>query len=424
MNLSNEAKVGATALVAFLLLASIITFLGAFSFGGGGYALTVDFPQVAGLKDGNAVRYAGVDVGVVDAVTPTGKGVNVRIKINKDVNIPDNARFMIGTDGLLGEKFVDITPGDSTTMLTANSKVKGTPPRGFDQFMETSGNVMKKMENMADAFNNIFGDQKVQESIKQSIYNTQEITANLNDFSRVMARVAGQNEQELDVMVSQLSQMAVRLNTVAGRMDTMLAEIDNNGQTSRDVVIMLENLKSASIRVENITKSLEGVATDPNTAADIKATLKNTRQASEKANRMLDTFGKVKVTGGVETLYSPEARDYRSSAAFRLAVGSGYADLGLSDIGGVDRFNFLLGRQLDDALSLRAGVVEGEAGVGVEKKFGNAFTLGADAYDFNEFKVRLRGEARLSDDFSLVGESYGINRKDARDAYVGVKYQF
>lgn len=424
MNLSNEAKVGATALSAFLILAAIITFLGVLPFSSNSYPLTVDFAQVAGLKTGNAVRYAGVDVGLVDAVTPTGDGVAVRVKINKGVNIPENARFMIGTDGLLGEKFIDISPGDSKNMLAANSKVKGVAPRGLDQFMESSGNVMKKLENMADAFNNIFGDPKVQESLKETIHNTKEITANLNDFSRVMAKVAVQNEQEMNTMVVQISQMAVRLNSVAGRVDGMMADIDNNGQTARDVVVMLENMKSASARVENIAKSLEGVATDPKTADDIKATLHNARQASERANKMLDKFGNVKVSGSAETLYSSEARQYRSAAGVRLSAAGGYADMGVSDIGGGDRFNLLLGRQLDDSFSLRAGVVESEAGVGLEKRFGNAFTLGADAYDFNAFKIRLRGEWKLSDDLSLVGQSYGINRKDSNEAYVGVKYQF
>ena len=66
---------------------------------------------------------------------------------------------------------------------------------------------------------------------------------------------------------------------------------------------------------------------------------------------------------------------------------------------------------------------EGEAGVGAEKQFGKV-TLGADAYDFNAFKVRLRGEVKLSDELSVVGQSYGVNRRDSRDAYLGVKYQF
>lgn len=424
MNFSNEAKVGATALASLLILAIIITFLGVLPFGSGGYSLTVDFAQVAGLKTGNAVRYAGVDVGLVDAVTPAGDSVAVRVKINKGVNIPENARFMIGTDGLLGEKFIDIAPGDSKNMLAANSAVKGVAPRGLDHFMESSGNVMKKLENMADAFNNIFGDPKVQESIKESIYNTKEITSNLNEFSRVMARVAVQNEQEMNTMVMQLSQMAVRLNSVAGRVDVMMSDVDNNGQTARDLVVMLENLKNASGRVENIARSLEGVAADPNTANDLKATLKNARQASEKANRMLNKFENIRITADVETLYNPDAEDYRSSAGVRLTSGRRYADIGVSDIGDGDRFNLLLGRQADNGLSFRAGVVEGEAGLGAEKKFGDTFTIGADAYDFNEFKVRLRGELRLSDDLSLVGQSYGVNRKNSRDAYLGVKYQF
>ena len=68
---SNEVKVGALTLGGIGLLAGIITFLGAFSFSGSGYKLQISYPQVGGLMPGHVVRYAGVQVGTVKAVSYT-----------------------------------------------------------------------------------------------------------------------------------------------------------------------------------------------------------------------------------------------------------------------------------------------------------------------------------------------------------------
>lgn len=62
---SSEVKVGAITLGGAAILAAMITFLGTFSFGSDKYGITIDYPQVAGLMEGNMVRYAGVQVGTV-----------------------------------------------------------------------------------------------------------------------------------------------------------------------------------------------------------------------------------------------------------------------------------------------------------------------------------------------------------------------
>jgi len=107
---SNEVKVGALTLGGIGLLAGIITFLGAFSFSGSGYKLQISYPQVGGLMPGHVVRYAGVQVGTVKEVNVNGDSVAVVADINKDIKIPKGAVFSLGSDGILGERFVDVLP--------------------------------------------------------------------------------------------------------------------------------------------------------------------------------------------------------------------------------------------------------------------------------------------------------------------------
>lgn len=86
---SNEVKVGALTLGGVGLLAGIITFLGAFSFSGGGYELQISYPQVGGLMPGHVVRYAGVQVGTVKEVNVQGDSVDV---VADTIKIQDTER--------------------------------------------------------------------------------------------------------------------------------------------------------------------------------------------------------------------------------------------------------------------------------------------------------------------------------------------
>ena len=51
---------------------------------------------------GNMVRYAGVQVGTVKGLTVSDSGIEVVAEINDNVQIPQEATFTIGADGILG----------------------------------------------------------------------------------------------------------------------------------------------------------------------------------------------------------------------------------------------------------------------------------------------------------------------------------
>jgi len=80
--------------------------------GGDTYEVRARFLDVTGLKNGAAVELAGVRVGRVDgiALSPDKKAM-VTLRVEKDVKLSDDAIVSIKTSGLIGDKFVKITPG-------------------------------------------------------------------------------------------------------------------------------------------------------------------------------------------------------------------------------------------------------------------------------------------------------------------------
>lgn len=428
MKLSTEAKVGAVTLIGFLLLAYMVIHLGDFSFGEKGYPLKAVFGQVNGLKEGNVVRYAGVEVGRVTLVRTAPDGVEVQMRINPGVKIPEGSKFAIGTDGLLGEKFINIIPPRTlSSYLKPGSEVRGEDPQGLDQLVGTADKTLLDLQKLIQSLNDIIGDENVKEAMKASALNAREITERLKEFSATLARMAQNNEQDVNTMVGNLRAMSGSLRDVTDRVDRMVAGVDNNGQTAKDLRETIQNLKNTSVRVEKIAASLEGVATDPETSKNIKDTLRNTREVSEKANKMLTKIEQVHVQTGFEVLYNTHNSQYRSDADIRINTSpKDFAVLGVTNIGGRDNSNlanFQVGRG-DDKFAARAGLIEGKAGVGADTQIGSQMRLSLDVYDPNDVRVKLRTQIKIAPDTFLVGETDGVNKHTEQNSYVGVRRTF
>lgn len=421
---TSEVKVGAVALGALAIFMAIISFLGTFSFAGGGYRMTVLYDQVGGLKEGHVVRYAGVDIGTVRAVNVDGNKVHAILKIKEGIKIPYGSNFSIGADGMLGEKFVAILPPAKMDgrFIEPGEEVQGSQGAGLDEFMASSAKVLEKVEGIADALNNVLGDKEVQKSMRDGFLNARDISSNLNTFSRVMAEVAVDNQKDMTVMISQLSQMAERMNKVATHLDSIVAGADNNGQTGRDMAAMAQNLATASARVEKMTGVLEKVVTDPKTEKDLRATLQNAKETSEKANRMLGTLETAQFKA--EALYNDKNSDWLTNMGVTLRPQDDkFIYLGAHDMGGKNKLDLQFGHDMDD-FSLRLGAMQGKLGVGLDYKVNNSLKLFTDVYDFDETKVKVGGEYMFSPNLSLVGESLDVTGHGSENAYVGVRTYF
>ena len=80
------------------------------------YSLTTTFYNVGGLQVGNKVRFSGINVGTVDAVEIVNDStVKVTMFIKKDTQkfIKSNSEVSIGSEGLIGDKLLQISQGTS-----------------------------------------------------------------------------------------------------------------------------------------------------------------------------------------------------------------------------------------------------------------------------------------------------------------------
>ncbi len=124
-----EIVVGLFLLLGILSLAYISIRLGKMQFIGlGGYTLYADFPTVGGLKEGATVEIAGVEIGRVEKISLVNYQARVMMRINAEVKLQEDTIASVKTKGLIGEKYVRISPGGSDHFVPPGGRIREVEP--------------------------------------------------------------------------------------------------------------------------------------------------------------------------------------------------------------------------------------------------------------------------------------------------------
>ena len=96
--------------------------------GNRGYVVSADFPTVGGLKAGSTIEIAGVEVGRVDRIVLRDYQAHVIMMIQPGVKLQDDSIASIKTKGLIGERYVRISPGGSDKIIPPNGRIREVEP--------------------------------------------------------------------------------------------------------------------------------------------------------------------------------------------------------------------------------------------------------------------------------------------------------
>ncbi len=130
---SLEIGTGLFVLLGFFALAFLTTQLPGTSLrltgGPSGYAVTAKFDNIGDLKPGSPVTMAGVNIGRVESIRFDPKDYKAAVVLrieNQYSEIPDDSDASIQTAGLLGGKYIGISPGGSETFLRDGGQIEFT----------------------------------------------------------------------------------------------------------------------------------------------------------------------------------------------------------------------------------------------------------------------------------------------------------
>jgi len=132
-----NVAVGVFVVLGILALGYLSIKLGRVSlFGNRGYEVTVDFPSIGGLKAGSSVEIAGVDVGEVEHIGLVDYQARVVLRINASVKLQEDSIASIKTKGLIGEKYIRISPGGSDKVIPPGGRLREVEaPVDFEELL-------------------------------------------------------------------------------------------------------------------------------------------------------------------------------------------------------------------------------------------------------------------------------------------------
>jgi phospholipid/cholesterol/gamma-HCH transport system substrate-binding protein len=306
---SLELKVGALILVSLGLLGAFLIVLGGFSFEPT-YSVNVDFDNPGGLQEGAPIRISGVKVGKVDEIlfrtgqvdATTGEAVpNIRVVANIETQhkdkIHDNARFYVTSRGMLGEPYLAIDPGSlEAPLLESGAAVYGVSPPRLDLLLSETYELLHRSyvaltaneKEIAETFDGLRNTLKGSGDFFQN--NGERLT---NIVSNAEALSGEANEMVVAARARYVD--GTEIKEVLADIRTTMAAVRENVPT------ILQDGRKVVAGASRLTESLSSeaqVARIERITADLEATIKDARAATQLAETMTQHIAKGQGTVG------------------------------------------------------------------------------------------------------------------------------
>lgn len=229
MHIKTEFKVGLFVFLGLFVFFVIVFSISDFSLRQG-YTFIVRFNFVSGLEPTAPVRLAGVKVGEVKEIK-VGRGhppVEALLWLKKSTPVGKDSRVYISSLGLLGEKYVEISPGDSPVLIKPGETIIGCDPISVQELSHLGKQAIGKVNRVVGNLEEIIGDEEVRSNIKEIIKDSKQLS------------------QLLNVAVIEANQSLVNLNLIFERI--------NRGEGTIGKLLVDEGLHN---EIENLVQDIK-----------------------------------------------------------------------------------------------------------------------------------------------------------------------
>ena len=184
ISVAQKIRTGAFVLGSLLLLLIIIFVIGKQkNMFGGTFLVTANFKNISGLKEGNYVRYAGIDVGTVDAINiinDTTVVVTMVLQNKIKPYIKQDVIASIGSDGLMGDKLVVVSSGSaSAPAIKENGQLKAANPVDIDRIVNNLSKISDNAEVLTGSLASVMAKINSGEGSFGRLVNSDKLVKNL-----------------------------------------------------------------------------------------------------------------------------------------------------------------------------------------------------------------------------------------------------
>jgi len=254
-----EFKVGIFVFIGCAALAALVVKFGRLGEGVKAYyQLTVRFADASGLLKGSDVLLGGAKIGRISGgprLVPDGPGVAVPLRIYDYVKLPLDSKFTVGSSGLLGDRFVTVSPpaGQPTGYIEKNAFIDGTRETGIDDLTRQGGALMGDLRTTVQKLNQDTLSSENMENLKSSMEHLNQATSSLAESSKKLDGVIDQADSTMasakkaaDGLQSAIADTRkVLRNATQGK--GLVAALLNDQQLADDLHALITNLRAHGV---------------------------------------------------------------------------------------------------------------------------------------------------------------------------------
>jgi phospholipid/cholesterol/gamma-HCH transport system substrate-binding protein len=205
-----ETTVGLFVLAAIGIFFYMSFHIGVFRLDRAHYApYTIYFADISGLYNKADVKISGVKVGWVDSVSLSGDSRQVRadLMVRREQVLHTDAYGVVRQDGLLGTKFLELTPGDSLLPRLQPGSViaqPANPPPSIDQIMQQVRDIAAHIGDITAAVKEAVGGGEMTGNLRGLIENVRNASEQIAQAASAVNSVVSGNQQAISGLINDL----------------------------------------------------------------------------------------------------------------------------------------------------------------------------------------------------------------------------
>lgn len=287
----------------FVLLGTLFLIYGLYMIGsnrnlfGSTFRINAIFSNVNGLMKGNNVRFAGIDVGTVDNVTIINDScVKVVMVIEADVQkyIRKNALAGIGTDGLMGNKLVNINPSmEKAPGVKQGDTLQTMKPIETDEMLRTLNRTNDNIAAITDNLKTITAKINSRNTLWSLLMDT--VVADNVKQAIVNIRLTGSNSAEI---TGDLSNIVDGIKNGKGSFGALLTDTMLSNHVRQTVVkiklisdnaaLISGNLSSIIQRTDSGKGTIGRLLMDTTFVPNLDKSMTNLKRATQGVNELIE----------------------------------------------------------------------------------------------------------------------------------------
>jgi phospholipid/cholesterol/gamma-HCH transport system substrate-binding protein len=256
------------------------------------------FTNVNGLKSGNDVRYAGISIGTVQSVEIiNGTSVQVVMTIENKVKkfIKKDAIATIGTDGLMGDKIINIVPGDDNKeMVDDDQIIKSLEAISTDDILRkikgSNDNASIVIQNAASITSRINeGKGNVGLLLNDSLL-AQNLYKSAENI-RLTTEGTAQITRDLHVLLDNIKKgkgtagVLIKDSMLGSDLKQVVADFR---ETSQKSIVIASGLNQLIENINTKEGALHMILKDTSFASDLSATMNNLKDGTAGLNQTIE----------------------------------------------------------------------------------------------------------------------------------------